>query len=247
MAGAGDWCVGLLRFLSKVFSTKKYDIVKGKKLKIFIKYIILPIIFLALWVYYNDYKISQRAEAFIYSDVDKIPPKQVALLLGCTKYLRGGRINYFYKYRIEAAERLYKQGKVRAIIVSGDNSTKGYDETTTMRDDLIEKGIPSDFIALDYAGFRTLDSIVRTEAIFDTTSYIIVTQKFHAERALYLAHKNGHDATAYLAKDLPRTRAALRMKIRELFARAKAFLDINILRTEPKFYGEKVKMHYNKE
>jgi len=210
-----------------------------------IKYIVIPLFIIALWVYYNDHKISQRAASFIYSDINKVPMKKVALLLGCTKYLRNGRINFFYKYRIEAAEKLYKQGKVQAILVSGDNSTKGYDETTAMRDDLVKKGIPTDYIALDYAGFRTLDSIVRTEAIFDTTSYIIVTQKFHAERALYLAHKKDHDAVAYLAKDLPNTRAALRMKIRELFARTKAFLDINLLQTEPKFYGEKVKIRYH--
>jgi SanA protein len=209
-----------------------------------IKYIVIPLFIIALWVYYNDYKISQRAASFIYSDINKVPTKKVALLLGCTKYLRNGRINFFYKYRIEAAEKLYKQGKVHAILVSGDNSTKGYDETTAMRDDLVKKGIPIDYIALDYAGFRTLDSVIRTEAVFDTTSYIIVTQKFHAERALYLAHKKGHDAVAYLAKDLPNTRAALRMKVRELFARTKAFLDINLLRTKPKFYGDKVKIRY---
>lgn len=213
-------------------------------MKILIKQILPILLIITLWVYYNDHKISQRAASFIYSDISKVPAKKVALLLGCTKYLRDGRINFFYKYRIEAAEKLYKQGKIQAILVSGDNSTKGYDETTAMRDDLVKKGIPIDYIALDYAGFRTLDSVIRAEAVFDTTSYIIVTQKFHAERALYLAHKKDHDAVAYLAKDLPNTRAALKMKVRELFARTKAFLDINLLRTEPKFYGEKVNIRY---
>ena len=149
-------------------------------------------------------------------------------------------------YRIRVAVQLFKSGKVKAIIVSGDNGTKHYDETTTMQKDLIKAGIPSRYITLDYAGFRTLDSVVRAEAIFDLKDYIIVSQKFHLERALFIAKAKGQKVIGFIAKDIPGTVAAYRMKVREYPARAKAFLDVYILHTDPKFYGKKVKVNYKK-
>lgn len=182
----------------------------------------------------------------IYTNTKEIPPKKAALLLGTAKYVAKGRINYFYKYRIEAAVALWKSGKVKAIVVSGDNGTKYYDETTTMYKDLIKAGVPARYITKDYAGFRTLDSVLRAEAIFDLKDYIIISQKFHLERALFIARSKGQKAIGFMAKDLQGTRAALRMKAREYLARAKAFLDVYVLNTEPKFYGKKEKVHYKK-
>lgn len=184
--------------------------------------------------------------ANIYKSTKTLPPKKAALLLGTAKYVAKGRINYFYKYRIEAAVALWKTGKVKAIVVSGDNGTKYYDETTTMYKDLIKAGVPSRYITKDYAGFRTLDSVVRAEAIFDLKDYIIISQKFHLERALFIARAKGQKAIGFMAKDLPGTAAAYRMKAREYLARAKAFLDVYILGTQPKFYGKKEKVNYKK-
>jgi SanA protein len=113
-----------------------------------------------------------------------------------------------------------------------------------MHDDLVKRGIPSRYITLDYAGFRTLDSIVRAKAIFDLEDYIIVSQRFHLERAIYLAHAKGQKVVGFVAKDFKNTLWAKKMEHRELLARAKAFLDIHLLGTEPKFYGEKVEMNY---
>ena len=193
---------------------------------------------------YNHNSMVKEAKPYIYSDVQKIPSKKAALVLGCSKYLKNGRKNYFYKYRIEAAVKLFKAGKVNAIIVSGDNGNKGYDEPTQMHDDLVKAGVPSKYIKLDYAGFRTLDSIVRAKAIFDLEDYIIVSQKFHLERAIYIAHAKEHKVLGFVAKGFPNTIWAERMRRRELLARVKAFLDVYVFGVEPKFYGEKVEVYY---
>jgi len=205
--------------------------------------ILFGVILYALLVRHNN-SIAQSSSAYIYSDISKVPTKKALLLLGTSKYLKGGHTNYFYKYRIDSAVRLFKAGKVKAIVVSGDNGDKYYDEPTTMHDDLVARGIPSKYITLDYAGFRTLDSIVRAKAIFDLDDYIIVSQRFHLERAIYIAHAKGQKVVGFTAKDFKNTVWAKRMEHRELLARAKAFIDLYILRKEPKFYGSKVEVNY---
>ena len=197
-----------------------------------------------LWLIYNNNSIAKEASTLIYSNLKKIPAKKAVLVLGTAKYLSGGRINYYYKYRIDSTVKLFNAGKVRAIVVSGDNGSKNYDEPTTMHDDLVARGIPTKYISIDYAGFRTLDSVVRAEAIFDLKDYIIVSQQFHLERAIYLAHAKGQKVIGFIAKDFKNTVWAKKMEHRELLARAKAFLDVHILNTEPKFYGEKVEVKY---
>lgn len=191
--------------------------------------------------------MAKDASPLIYSDVNKVPAKKALLVLGTAKYLSSGRENWFYKYRIDATVELFKAGKAKAIIVSGDNGKKSYDEPTQMHDDLVVKGVPSKYITIDYAGFRTLDSVVRAKAIFDLEDYIIVSQQFHLERAIYLAHAKGQKVIGFMAKDFKNTVWAKKMEHRELLARAKAFLDVHVLYTEPKFYGEKVKVKYREE
>ena len=204
--------------------------------------IIFGIVVLAI-----DIFVSDSAKDRMYSSVEKVPKRGVALLLGTAKYVRKGKINYFYKYRIDAAVKLYKAGKVRAILVSGDNATKYYNEPARMKRDLIKRGIPKSKIYLDFAGFRTLDSILRAQEIFGLKKYIIVSQKFHLQRALFIAQKSGANAIGFVAKDIPRTTAAFKMRMREYAARVKAFLDIYILHTTPKFFGkfEKIEIKEN--
>lgn len=193
-----------------------------------------------------DSYIAKQAAPNLYGSIETVPAKKAALVLGTAKFMVGGGKNYFYTYRIRAATALYKAGKVKAIVVSGDNSTKYYNETTKMKKDLIKAGVPGQYITLDPLGVRTLDSVVRAEAIFDLKDYIIVSQKFHLERALFLAKAKGQKAIGFMAKDIPGTAAAYRMKAREYLARAKAFLDVYILHTTPRFDGKKEKVNYKK-
>ena len=199
-----------------------------------------------LAVYLLDQYIALSTSDNIYTTVKEVPAKRAALLLGTAKYVAKGKKNYFYVYRIRAAVALWKAGKVHAIVVSGDNQSKYYNETERMYKDLIKAGVPKKYIFSDNAGLRTLDSIVRAEAIFDLEDYIIVSQKFHLERALFIGKAKGQKVIGFTAKDKEGTKAANKMIVREYLARVKAFLDVYILGTEPKFYGKKVKVKYKK-
>ena len=208
------------------------------------KYIYKMLLFLGLFNFLNLNAEDINFNNSIYKDVTKIPKKKAALLLGTAKYISKGKQNYFYTYRIKAAVKLWKAKKIDAIVVSGDNGTKYYNETDTMFQDLVKSGIPAKYIAKDYAGFRTFDSIIRANAIFDLDDYIIISQEFHLKRALYIAKKKGQKAIGFAARDIKGTEAAKRMEEREFFAGIKAFLDINVLNTQAKFLGKKVKVTY---
>ncbi|WP_179020478.1 SanA/YdcF family protein [Winogradskyella forsetii] len=200
-----------------------------KKLKI----LILSGVCVAVGVFLTFHWISYKAKGFNYNDIDTIPKNKVGLVLGASKYAPSGNINLFYKYRVEAAVDLYKARKIDYILVSGDNGRKGYDEPTDFKNDLIDKGVPAERIFLDYAGFRTLDSIVRAKEIFGQNAITIISQRFHNQRAIYIAQHYGIDAVAYNAKDVYKTSA------REYLARAKASLDV-LFNVEPKFLGDKI-------
>ena len=182
--------------------------------------------------------IIYNAEGKTFSEIKNIPKNKVGIVLGASKFTNGNRINLYYKYRLEAAEALYNAGKIEYILISGDNSTKDYDEPSTFKNDLIAKGIPEHKIFLDYAGFRTLDSMVRAKAIFSLTECTIISQKFHNERAIYLAQKNNINAIAFNAKNTT-GRYGLKTNLREYLAKTKAVLDI-LFRVQPKFLGKKI-------
>ncbi len=187
-----------------------------------------------------NHSIEKNAENKTFSNASKIKKNKVGLVLGTAKFLKNGEINLYFKYRINATVELYKKGKIDFILVSGDNGNKNYDEPTDFKNELIKKGIPANKIFLDYAGFRTLDSVVRAKEVFGQTSITIISQKFHNERAIYLAEKNGISAIGFNARDLS-GKYGLKTKIREYFARTKAYLDI-LFGVKPKFLGQKIEI-----
>ena len=182
---------------------------------------------------YIFYNVSSRE---VIGDLSSVPHRETALVLGTGKFLKGNRPNKYYWGRIDAAFDLYKNGKVKKIFISGDNSSPGYNEPEMMKADLMEKGVPAKDITLDYAGFRTLDSIRRAKNVFGVDSPIIVTQYYHAKRALYLCESSGiASAIAYEAPaDVPFL-YKLRNNSREALAWVKAWLDVNILKKKAKF------------
>lgn len=182
--------------------------------------------------------VEFSTEGKTFNNTHEIPKNKVGLLLGTAKYLRGGRINLFYQYRIDAAVQLYKSGKIAYILVSGDNGSKYYDEPTTFKEDLVAAGIPADKIYLDYAGFRTLDSVVRSKEIFQQESITIISQEFHNKRAIAIANARGIKAVGFNAKDVLGNNG-FKVKVRETFARVAMCLDL-IFGTQPKFLGEKI-------
>lgn len=158
--------------------------------------------------------------------------------MGTSRRVSSGHSNYYFTYRINAAVELFKSGKIDYILVSGDNGTKEYNEPRDMYEALIEAGIPSERIVLDYAGFRTLDSIVRCKEVFGQESFTIISQEFHNERAVFLAHAHGINAVGYNARDVSRG-YSIKTRVREVFARTKVFIDL-FIQKQPKFLGEKV-------
>ena len=183
-----------------------------------------------------DLRISYGVDDRVYTSSAIIPEAPVALLLGTAKTFQGYP-NAFYTRRIEAAAELYHSGKVRGILISGDNGRSDYNEPEDMREDLILSGVPPEFITLDYAGFRTLDSIVRAKEVFGQSRLTIVSQRFHVERALYLAKEHGIDAIGYVAGDPLSRNSRLRVRAREILARTAAVLDASVGR-RPRFLGK---------
>ena len=177
----------------------------------------------------------------VFHHMDSMPFRPVGLLLGTSKY-HLGRINFFYDTRIKAAAALYHAGKIKAILVSGDNSTRAYDEPNTMKKDLMALGVPEDRITLDYAGFRTLDSVVRAKKVFSQSTYTVISQEFHCRRALFIADHYHHDAVAFSAGDI-RGFWGWKVRLREVLARFKAVLDIYLLDKQPKFLGPAVQVN----
>lgn len=181
-----------------------------------------------------DQWISLRTQPYIYDEVQTLPHRQVGVVLGTSKYYRTGVINQYYLYRIQGAINAYNSGKVKYLLLSGDNAQQSYNEPSTMRRDLIAAGIPASDIVLDYAGFRTLDSIVRTRKVFDTNDFIIITQRFHCERALFIALHMGIQAQCF---SVPSPKNMLSVRSREIFARLGALTDLYLLKREPRFLG----------
>jgi len=191
-----------------------------------------------LVILFANFKIQSFASDKIYQDIKSVPYNKVGLLLGTSKYISSGRINLYYSYRIQAATKLFENKKISYILVSGDNGDKYYNEPKKIKEDLIKSGIPKDRIVLDYAGFRTLDSVIRASEVFGETNFTIISQRFHNERAIYLASKFGNSAIGFNATSVSR-RYGLKVQLREYLARVKVFLDL-LLGVKPKFLGEKI-------
>lgn len=191
-----------------------------------------------LFVFLANYSIEKNAKNKTFSNPSKIKYNKVGLVLGTSKFLKNGKINLYFVYRINATVKLFKKQKIDFILISGDNGNKNYDEPTDFKNELIKKGIPENKIFLDYAGFRTLDSAVRAKKIFGLLAITIISQKFHNERAIYLAEKNTISAVGFNAKDVNK-RYGLKTRVREYFARTKAYLDI-LFNVQPKYLGKKI-------
>ena len=182
--------------------------------------------------------IIESTNSSIYYSIDEVPAKKVALVLGTSDKLIGGERNPFFETRMDMAAQLYRAGKVKHVLVSGDNRSKYYNEPQKMKKALVEKGVPENAITLDYAGLRTLDSIVRCKEIFDQNDIMIVTQKFHCHRALFLSNFYNLTAVGMATSPIPQS-FAFKTIFREIFARPMAIWDTYIIDKSPHFLGEK--------
>ncbi|MDX7989893.1 outer membrane permeability protein SanA [Xenorhabdus littoralis] len=196
--------------------------------------LILIIAVLMLAAIMLDRWISWRTAPYIFDDLRQLPDREVGMVLGTSKYYKTGKYNQYYFYRIQGAVNAYNSGKVKYLLLSGDNAQHNYNEPITMRKDLIKAGIPASSIVMDFAGFRTLDSIVRTRKVFDTDDFTIITQRFHCERALFIAMHLNIEAQCYA---VPSPKNMMTVRFREVFARLGALTDLYILKRQPRFLG----------
>jgi SanA protein len=206
-----------------------------------IRSIVLVLIILPLAaILICDYLVESGANGKTYNDITKIPKNRVGLVLGTSSKLIKGGHNPYYTNRINATIALFRAGKIDFVLVSGDNATQYYNEPNTFKKDLIAGGIPEDKIFLDYAGFRTLDSMMRAKVVFGLDSVTVISQKFQNERAIYIAEKKGLNAIGFNATDITGTQG-FKVQLREYFARVKVFVDL-LLNIQPKFYGDTIEI-----
>ncbi|MEM1441257.1 MAG: ElyC/SanA/YdcF family protein [Verrucomicrobiota bacterium] len=191
----------------------------------------------------TDHWISTSTSERLIGSAADVPRHEVALVLGCSEYLADGRLNLYFLYRVNAAAELYHAGKCDFLLVSGDNSREEYNEPDTMRRALINRGVPDDRIVSDFAGFRTLDSVVRAREVFQQDALIVISQKFHNERAIFIGEHHGIDLIGYNAQSVRRG-AHAQTWLREKLARFKTALDLFVTGAEPKFLGEPVPIRH---
>jgi len=197
------------------------------------------ILLLSVFVVVSNIWVVTSTKSRILDAVSELPEKSVALVLGTSNKLTDGSPNPYFFERIQLAADLYRHGKISQFILSGDNRSKYYNEPIEMQKALVRLGVPDSLITLDYAGLRTLDSIVRSKEIFGQTKILIVTQSFHCYRALFISKFYGIDAVTLL--DSPADpHESLKITIREWFARAKAVADLYIFNTPPHHLGRPV-------
>lgn len=203
-----------------------------------VKVTIFILLITSFFVLLTNVWVVSSTQDKILTDIKNLPDSSVALVLGTSNKLTNGSPNPFFKDRILSAASLYRERKVVHFLLSGDNRTRYYNEPEEMKKALIKEGVPEKAITLDFAGLRTLDSIVRSKEIFGQNKIIIVTQPFHCYRALFISRFYEIDAVALWPSVASPTMTA-KLNVREWFARSKAVLDLYVLRTSPKHLGDR--------
>jgi SanA protein len=189
-----------------------------------------------IFIWWSNATVEKEAGPYLYTDLNNIPAHKAGLVLGTSRFLTTGAPNPYFTYRIQAAKSLYFSGKIRYLLLSGDNRFFSYNEPREMRRELIRMGIPDSVIVLDFAGFRTFDSVIRGSKVFRLKKFIIVSQEFHNLRAVYIARHFGIEAIGFNAQDPPED-FTLKVRLREYLARAKMMLDLYVFHQQPYFLG----------
>jgi SanA protein len=190
-----------------------------------------------LFIAYTNVAAAWAARGRIFYDVDKLPRTRIGLVFGTTDRV-SGRENLYFRYRIDAAVAVWEAGKVELLLVSGDNRSRFYNEPDKMRQALVARGVPAARIVSDYAGLRTLDSVVRAKEVFGADQLLLISQRFQNERGIYLAKANHIDAYGFCARDVDSS-SGYKTRLREVGARVKMWLDVHFLDTRPRHLGNR--------
>lgn len=185
--------------------------------------------------------ILRSSQSKVFTRIEHVPETEVALVLGCRDLLSDGRPNLFFQYRMDAAAQLFHAGKVKHLLVSGDNHRVDYNEPEAMKKALIQKGVPAERIVCDYAGFSTLDSVVRAKEVFGQNELIVVSQGFHNRRAIFIGNQRGLEVYGYNAREVDAFNS-MKTRLREELARVKTLLDVYVLDRQPHFLGDPIEI-----
>ncbi len=177
--------------------------------------------------------VVRQTRSRVYFDIQKLPANDMALVLGTSRLVSSGKENLFFRYRMEATARLWREGKIKYIILSGNNDSEFYNEPLDMQHALHRLGVPDEVMTLDYAGYRTFDSVVRCKRVFHHDRITIISQNFHNARALYIGNREGMNVVAFAAQDVP-DGYSIRTLLREYLARPLTLLDVHVFSPEPK-------------
>ena len=202
-----------------------------------VRYLILLGFLGLLLTTYLAYHINKETEAYIYDRVEELPSTYTALVLGAS-VRRNGELSTMLRDRVESALLLYNKGKIKRFLVSGDNRTTNYNEPVAMKKYLLERGVPEEDIFMDFAGFDTYDSVYRASYIFEVDSAIVVSQRFHLPRAVYIARSMGLNFYGYNG-DRREYELESRNRFREVAANVKAWIEL-LIDKEPHFKGDKI-------
>lgn len=186
---------------------------------------VVVLVLLCNWI------VVDTTRSKVFFDINTLPSNDVGLVLGTSKYVARGKENLFFRYRMEASARLFKEGKVKYLILSGNKEAETYDEPKAMKQALTKLGVPEDAMLLDTAGYRTYDSVIRCREVYGQERVTVISQNFHNARALYLADHEGLNAVGFAAQDVPNG-YSIKTLIREYLARPKAMLDVYVLKPE---------------
>ncbi len=188
------------------------------------------------FIFINTY-VNNQSKKYIYTKVEEVPECYTAIVLGAM-VSKTGYPSSFLKDRMDVAIELYQHQKIKRFLLSGDHGQKNYDEVNSMKNYLLAKGIKTEDIFLDHAGFDTYSTMVRAKDVFEIDNAIIVTQAFHLSRAVYIARSKGIKAYGITA-DRQNYYSLVRLKMRETLAKVKAFAEVQINK-KPRFLGEKI-------
>jgi len=194
------------------------------------------VVVLLAWL--AERRLGQLAEPYLFDDPTRLPNIDVALVLGAAPIGPEGGPNRYFEYRLDAAAALWRAGKVKYLLVSGDRSRPDYDEPSAMRAGLIARGVPPSAIYRDFAGVRTRDSMLRARSVFGQQRLIVVSQGFHAARAIFLARGEGIEAWGLAARDVDRAYSIF-TELRRYPSAMRAYLDV-WLDTPPRHAGPSI-------
>lgn len=197
----------------------------------------LLVLFLALALIAAANGLVVWGSGGISHQADELAPVDVALVLGTSQWSVEGHPNRHFAGRMDAAAALYHAGTVRHILASGANPEIYYNEPQRMFEALLERGVPEDAITLDFAGRRTLDSVVRAQRVFGLQRFVVISQPYHLYRAMFLARAHGLEVQGFAAAQPPLSER-WRVEMREVMARLLAVLDLYVLHTQAEMLGE---------